>query len=132
MRVLTRVAVAAAAAPTGVDHAKASKLRSRLRALVVLAVAAAAAPSGVDHAKASKLRALSRNVTTARRDSLAARLATASESGHLKRSFSSPPVASAQITSAQVLPRIAGVITQRNPRCSIAESGVDAMRALGR
>jgi hypothetical protein len=41
-------------------------------------------------------------------------------------------VASAQITSAQLLPRIAGVITQRNPRCSIAESGVDAMRALGR
>jgi hypothetical protein len=27
---------------------------------------------------------------------------------------------------------IAGVSTQRNPRCSIAESGVDAMRALGR
>jgi lipopolysaccharide export LptBFGC system permease protein LptF len=50
------LAVAAAAAPFGVDHARASKLRSRLRALVVLAVAAAAAPFGVDHARASKLR----------------------------------------------------------------------------
>ncbi|MEY2794915.1 MAG: hypothetical protein RIR10_631 [Planctomycetota bacterium] len=98
-----------------------------MRVLTLVAVAAAAAPSGVNHAKASKLRALSRNVITARRDSLWARPARASKSGHLKRSFSSPPVA-----SAQSRPRIAGVITQRNPRCSIAESGVDAMRALGR
>jgi len=91
----------------GVIRARASKLRSRLRALVLVAVAAAAAPSGVIHAKASesggrgvirarasKLRALQTRIS-ARRDSLAARLAKASESGHLKRSFSSPPVASA-------------------------------------
>ena len=38
----------------GVIHARASKLRSRLRALVLVAVAAAAAPSGVIHAKASE------------------------------------------------------------------------------
>jgi hypothetical protein len=50
------VAVVAAAATFGVDHAKASKLRSRLRALKLVAVAAAAATFGVDHAKASKLR----------------------------------------------------------------------------
>jgi hypothetical protein len=50
------VAVAAAAAPFGVIHAKASKLRSRLRALNVVAVADAAATSGVIHARASKLR----------------------------------------------------------------------------
>jgi hypothetical protein len=56
-------------------HAKASKLRSRLRALKDVAVAAAAATFGVDHAKAS-------------------------ESGHLKRSFSSPPVASAYSSAA--------------------------------
>jgi hypothetical protein len=64
-RALKVVAVAAAAAPLGDIHAKASKLRSRLRALKVVAVAAAAAPSGDIHAKAS-------------------------ESGHLKRSLSSP------------------------------------------
>jgi cysteine synthase len=63
-------AVAAAAATFGAIHATASKLRSRLRALRIVAVATAAAPSGFIHAKAS-------------------------ESGHLKRSFSSPPVASA-------------------------------------
>ncbi len=57
----------------GVIRARASKLRSRLR---------------------SRLRALQIRIS-ARRDSLAARLANASESGHLKRSFSSPPVASA-------------------------------------
>ena len=38
----------------GIIHARASKLRSRLRALVLVAVAAAAAPSGVIHAKASE------------------------------------------------------------------------------
>ena len=64
-RALKVVAVAAAAAPLGHIHAKASKLRSRLRALKVVAVAAAAAPLGDIHAKAS-------------------------ESGHLKRSLSSP------------------------------------------
>ncbi|MFM1866650.1 MAG: hypothetical protein RL591_58 [Planctomycetota bacterium] len=53
------VAVAVAAAPSGVIHAKARELRSRLRALVPVAVAAAAAPSGVIHAKASKLRSRS-------------------------------------------------------------------------
>jgi hypothetical protein len=42
------------------------------------------------HARASKPR------ISARRDLLAARPKKASESGHLKRSFSSPPVASAQ------------------------------------
>jgi hypothetical protein len=56
LRALNVVAVADAAATFGVIHAKASKLRSRLRALNVVAVAAAAAPSGVIHAKASKLR----------------------------------------------------------------------------
>gem|GEM_PF-5096623 len=55
-RALMLVAVVAAAATFGVDHAKASKLRSRLRALKLVAVAAAAATFGVDHAKASKLR----------------------------------------------------------------------------
>ena len=67
----------------GVIHARASKLRSRLRALVLVAVAAAAAPSGVIHARASESGG--RGVIHAK----------ASESGHLKRSFSSPPVASA-------------------------------------
>ena len=43
--------------------------------------------------------------TSARGDSLAARRARASESGHLKRSFSSPPVASAQTTSRALKPR---------------------------
>jgi len=52
------VAVAAAAATFGVIHARASKLRSRLRALRVVTVAAAAATFGVIHARASKLRAL--------------------------------------------------------------------------
>jgi hypothetical protein len=47
------------AATFGVIYARASKLRSRLRALSVLAVAAAAATFGVIYARASKLRALS-------------------------------------------------------------------------
>ena len=95
----------------GVIHARASKLRSRLRALVLVAVAAAAAPSGVIHARASesggrgviharasklrsRLRALKPPIS-APEDSLRGAPMKASESGHLKRSFSSPPVASA-------------------------------------
>ncbi len=75
------------------------------RALMLVAVAAAAATFGVDHAKASKLRALkqrrercpdvSRPAMMNLEDSLRARPTKASESRHLKRSFSSPPVASA-------------------------------------
>jgi len=44
----------------------------------------------------SRLRALKHDLISARGDSLAARLTKASERGHLKRSFSSPLVASAQ------------------------------------
>jgi hypothetical protein len=69
-RALRILAVAAAAATFRMIHARASKLRSRLRALRILAVAAAAATFRVIHARAS-------------------------EGGHLKQSFSGPPVASA-------------------------------------
>ena len=78
-----RLAKASESGGRGVIRARASKLRSRLRALVLVAVAAAAAPSGVIHARASESGG--RGVIHAK----------ASESGHLKRSFSSPPVASA-------------------------------------
>ena len=81
-------------------------MRSRLRALKLVAVAAAAATFGVMHAKAS-------------------------ESGHLKRSFSSPPVASAQTThlgprgftprgagqSEQVAKQVASARDSRGRRC---------------
>jgi hypothetical protein len=61
------------------ELAKASELRSRLRALRYVAVAAAAAPSGVSDAKASESGRVVETVVEI-----------------LKRSFSSPPVASAQ------------------------------------
>jgi hypothetical protein len=64
LRALVLIAVAAAAAPSGVIHAKASESGGR----------------GVIRARASKLRALQIRIS-ARRDSLAARLAKASESG---------------------------------------------------
>jgi hypothetical protein len=44
-----------------------------------------------------RLRQIPARHISARGDLLAARLKKASESGHLKRSFSSPPVASAQL-----------------------------------
>jgi len=73
--------------------------RSPLRRLEIGALAAAAARFGEIHARASESEASrersGHDTTSARGDSLAARLARASKSGHLKRSFSSPPVASA-------------------------------------
>jgi hypothetical protein len=47
-------------------------------------------------------RALMHRPISAPSDSLRGELARASESGHLKRSFSSPPVASAQITIEEI------------------------------
>jgi hypothetical protein len=61
-------------------YAKASKLRSRLRAL----------KQGAIPARASRLRALKLDAIRAK----------ASESGHLKRSFSGPQVASVQYCEA--------------------------------
>jgi hypothetical protein len=57
LRALQFVAVAAAAATFGVIYSKASKLRSRLRALKFVAVAAAAATFGVIYTRASESEA---------------------------------------------------------------------------
>jgi len=67
MSLIKVVAVAAAAAPSGAIHAKASKLRSRSRALNLFAVAAAAATFGVIYTKASESEASRERSTTGAR-----------------------------------------------------------------
>jgi hypothetical protein len=80
--------------------ARASEMRSRLRALKVVAVAAAAAPFRAARARASKLRsrlrALKHVPISAPEDSLRGEPARASESGG-RGEAAPPPVASAQI-----------------------------------
>jgi hypothetical protein len=95
-----------------VVHAKASEseasrerslfLRSPLRRLPLARITRkrASCEAGCERSNTrSRLRALKHDLISARGDSLAARLTKASERGHLKRSFSSPLVASARVQS---------------------------------
>ena len=83
-------------APPSAMYAKASKLRSRLRAIWIWR---------------SPLRRLPLAWITPKRASCEAGCERPDTSGHLKRSFSSPPVASAQTASDQITSRTSS--TQR-------------------